>query len=63
MAPIFTNQVIGCAAILLAGAILQLAPRWFRLGFVVVVFSAGMLAAAAGFGASLGDTAVGRLFG
>jgi hypothetical protein len=57
------QQVIACAALLLAAAMLHLAPKWVRQSFVVVVFSCGLLAAAAGFGGSLAQAAAARLFG
>jgi len=63
MAAIFTGEINACAALLIAAALLELTPKWFRWGFVVIVFGIGMLAAVAGFGTALADTAVSRLFG
>jgi hypothetical protein len=63
MASMSTNEMIGCAAMLLAAVVLHLAPRWFRQAFFVIVFGSGLLAAAAGFGGSMADAAVARLFG
>jgi hypothetical protein len=63
MAGMFTNQMIGCAALLLAAAILHLAPKWFRKGFFFVVLGSGLLAAAAGFGGSFAEAAAARIFG
>jgi hypothetical protein len=58
-----SDQVIGCAALLLAAAILRLSPSWVRYAFFIVVFGCGVLAVAGGFATSFAGAAVARLFG
>jgi hypothetical protein len=59
----FNDQIIGCAALLLAAAILRLSPSWVRRAFFIIVFGSGLLAATGGYATSLADAAVGALFG
>jgi hypothetical protein len=56
------DQVIGCAALLLAAAILRLSPNWVRWAFFIVVLGCGVLAITGGLATSLADAAVARLF-
>ena len=58
----FNEQIIGCAALLLATVILRFSSTWFRCAFFIVVFGCGVLAVASDLATSLGDAAVERLF-
>jgi hypothetical protein len=49
MDPIYTDQMIACAAILIAVIILNCLPKDLRRVMFVVISGAGMLAAVAGF--------------
>jgi hypothetical protein len=63
MAYCYIQQLLACAAILLAVVLFQLLPSSVRKAFFIVMFSTGMLAAAAGIATSAADAAVLSLFG
>lgn len=56
------EQIIGCAALLLAAQVLRLSPI-IRCAFFVIVFGCGLLAVTGGLASSFADAAVTRLFG
>jgi hypothetical protein len=57
------SQVIACAAMLIAAAILHLSPSFVRKAFFIVMFGTGMLAAVASLADSAASAAVAALFG
>jgi hypothetical protein len=63
MAYCYIQQLIACAAILLAVILFQLLPSYVRKAFFIVMFGTGMLAAVAGIADSAANAAVLALFG
>jgi hypothetical protein len=57
------NELIACAAILLAGTILGLAPGYLRKAFFILVFGAGLMAWVANIAEAFAAAAVVSLFG
>ncbi|HZK90683.1 MAG TPA: hypothetical protein VFC56_11095 [Stellaceae bacterium] len=57
------NQIIACAAILLAATILRLSPSYLRKAFFVLMFGTGLLAAVASIADTFANAAVASLFG
>ena len=57
------NQIIACAAMLLAATILRLSPSYVRKAFFVLVFATGLLAAVASIADTAASAAVLSLFG
>ncbi|MBV8777537.1 MAG: hypothetical protein JO032_01230 [Alphaproteobacteria bacterium] len=57
------NQILACAAILIAGLVLRLSPSYVRAAFFIVIFGTGLLAAMATLADSAASAAVMSLFG
>jgi uncharacterized membrane protein len=57
------HELIACAAILLAGTILGLAPGYVRKAFVILVFATGLLSWVSSLAEAFAAAAVVSLFG
>lgn len=59
----YTDQIITCAAILLAVVLIRLLPSYARKALFIVMFGTGVLAFVAGFADTFANAAVSSLFG
>jgi hypothetical protein len=60
---VYSEQIIACAALLLAAILIQALPSFMRKTLFVVLFGTGVLAFVAGIATDFGTDAVTLLFG
>jgi hypothetical protein len=57
------EQIISCAALLLAAILIRLLPSFVRRALFIVMFATGVMAFIVGAASDFGNAAVVRLFG